>query len=68
MTVSRAFVLIALVPTACSVASPGWSCQVCYLVHLLAKRMSRKSCEFYLWIDYACINQLVRNGRPEGIN
>ena len=33
--------------------------QVCYAVQKLAKRMGRKPCEFYLWIDYACINQQV---------
>eukprot|EP00903_Cladosiphon_okamuranus_P010158 g9618.t1 len=31
--------------------------QVCYAVQKLAKRMGRRPCEFYLWIDYACINQ-----------
>ncbi|CAM9233511.1 unnamed protein product, partial [Scytosiphon promiscuus] len=30
---------------------------VCFVVQRLAKRMGRKPCEFYLWIDYACINQ-----------
>ncbi|CBN78895.1 hypothetical protein Esi_0155_0018 [Ectocarpus siliculosus] len=30
---------------------------VCYLVQKLAKRLGRKPYEFYLWIDYACINQ-----------
>lgn len=34
--------------------------QVCYLVQKLAKRLGRKPYEFYLWIDYACINQQVR--------
>ncbi|CAM9440868.1 unnamed protein product [Ectocarpus fasciculatus] len=31
--------------------------QVCYSVQKLAKRLGRKPYEFYLWIDYACINQ-----------
>ncbi|CAN0011789.1 unnamed protein product, partial [Pylaiella littoralis] len=31
--------------------------QVCYSVQKLAKRMRRKPRDFYLWIDYACINQ-----------
>ncbi|CAM9239840.1 unnamed protein product, partial [Hapterophycus canaliculatus] len=31
--------------------------QVCFVVQRLAKRMGRKPHEFYLWIDYACINQ-----------
>lgn len=43
-----------------TVSVPALLTQICFVVQRLAKRMGRKPCEFYLWIDYACINQQVR--------